>query len=581
VIINLPEGFLYEKLPEGLVDLDARGVIQAVVGGYSDRIDDLRSYSKKLELLFSSVGLPETGDNVVLVEITSEQGKVYTRSLDLQSDTPPDGTAALFTWVLKQLETVSADRMANVRYGRDLLRLVDTNTLDYLAQTVGAVLYQSSALSSAEQQSSNRQLVATYFNRLRIKGTAESFNVLGRILGFDDVMVTPLFGRLSAHRPNDIGNPANDDDFKAEPDYYPQQEIDAFYDPNVTNDGPFYSWSGTVSHGTASTEFYTQVINGFNPWIEALVLNVQHGTVVDPANGSYALGSSGTLSEGGPHKKAFVEPPGADIMFRAIAEGESFNGIEVNVADSGTNKLITVTDRLSAVKYRSSYFDLALTAEFDRVEELYGDRAVRRNKDLAANPELTSDGTAVSPYRPWSAGSISTGSHAHDFLMETGTNAPSIIVARVQSAGTNRELNLQSFTAAGVQVTQALEEVRAATRFPRRAGAGFLLRDDVGYAAYEKETLLFTTDGTQTNYAGTNTDAPAFPYIAEIALDAGTVRSYATAAERPADSNVYDYLAEGFSGSFNFQVGTWAFVASPPSAGTEVFALRRHRGSRF
>jgi hypothetical protein len=172
--------------------------------------------------------------------------------------------------VLNQLVTVSADRMANVRYGRDLLRLVDTNTLDYLAQTIGAVLYQSSALTDAEQQSSNRQLVETYFNRLRIKGTAESFSVLGRILGFDDVMVTPLFGRLSAHRPNDIGNPANDADFKAEPDYYPQQAIDAFYDPNVTNDGPFYSWSGTVSHGTASTDFTrrssTASTRGSRPW---------------------------------------------------------------------------------------------------------------------------------------------------------------------------------------------------------------------------------------------------------------------------------------------------------------------------
>jgi hypothetical protein len=88
VVQNLIEDFLYERLPEGLVELDARGVIQAVVGGYQDRIEDLRSYSKKLELLFSPVGLPETGDNVVLVDITSAQGKVYTRSLDLSPTRP-------------------------------------------------------------------------------------------------------------------------------------------------------------------------------------------------------------------------------------------------------------------------------------------------------------------------------------------------------------------------------------------------------------------------------------------------------------------------------------------------------------
>ena len=155
MIQNLTEDFLYQRLPEGLVALDERGLIQAVVGGYQDRVEDLRSYSKKLELLFQTEGLPETGNNVVLVDIQSGQGKVYTRSLDIQSDTPPEGTAALTTWVLQQLGFTTTDNISNIRYGRDLLRLVDANTLDYLAATVGAVLYQSSALTAAEQTVAN------------------------------------------------------------------------------------------------------------------------------------------------------------------------------------------------------------------------------------------------------------------------------------------------------------------------------------------------------------------------------------------------------------------------------------------
>jgi hypothetical protein len=574
VIQNLTEDFLYQRLPEGLVALDERGLIQAVVGAYQDRLEDLRSYSKKLELLFQTTGLPETGDNVVLVDIQSPKGKVYTRSLDLQSDTPNEGTAALTTWVLEQLGgEVIADNVSNIRYGRDLLRLVDANTLDYLSATIGAVLYQSSALTNAEQTTANQQILQTYFPRLKFKGTARSFETLGRILGFDDVKVTPLWSRLSAREPNDIGAPANDPDFKAIPEFQPQQALDSFYNPLVTNDGPFFFWTGTVSPGTASTSFVTQAVNGFNPWINAEVLSAQFGTVTLPSSGSYAL-------EGGaPHKKAAVEIN--DVRFEAVGEGEYFNGIEIRVADmsDGTNKTVSILDRLSSLKYRSSYFDLAITAEFDRVEDLYGSSAMKRNKDLAANPNLTPDGTAVSPYRPWTAGSISTGSHAQDWLVQQGSNSPTVITARVQSSGTNRQLNVDDFVAAGVQVVQALEEVRPATRQARKAGIGFLIRDEVGYAAYTKESLLFSTNGSYTPFVinaswyGSNADAPLEPYYALIALDNGTTRIYPEAVVDPLNSRGYLFTAPGFAGTFDFSTGTYSFTATPPYTGTNVYAL--------
>jgi hypothetical protein len=566
VIQNLTEDFLYQRLPEGLVALDERGLIQAVVGGYQDRVEDLRSYSKKLELLFQTSGLPETGDNVVMVDITSGQGKVYTRSLDIQSDTPLEGTAALTTWVLEQIGYTSTDNISNIRYGRDLLRLVDVNTLDYLAATIGAVLYQSSALTDAEQTVANQQILQTYFPRLKFKGTARSFETLGRILGFDDVRVTPLWGRLSPRVPNDIGAPSNDPDFKAIPEYSPQQEIDAFYDPLKTNDGPYAFWNGTIAPGTSSTSYVTQVVNGFNPWVNAEILAVQYGTSTLPSSGSYAL-------EGGaPHKKASVELN--DVRFEAIAEGEWFNGIQIRVASaSGTDRTLSILDRLSAIKYRSSYFDLALTAEFDRVEELYGSSAMKRNKDLAANPTLTPDGAAISPYRPWTGGSISTGLISQDFLVQQGSNSPTVVIARTQSSGTNRQLNVDELVAGGIQVVQALEEVRPATRLARRAGIGFLILDEVGYAAYLKESVIFTTTGAAT-FNGSNADHPIDPFYTLIAMQIGTNRTMLDAVDDPApNGRGFLYAGPSFTGSYDFDTGNYSFSQSPAMAGTDVVAI--------
>jgi len=95
---NLPERFLYERLPQGLIELDERTLIWAVTSGYQDRIEDLRAYAKKFQLFFAPYALPERGSNVVFADLQSDAGKVYTRSLDLASDTPPNGTSALTAW---------------------------------------------------------------------------------------------------------------------------------------------------------------------------------------------------------------------------------------------------------------------------------------------------------------------------------------------------------------------------------------------------------------------------------------------------------------------------------------------------
>jgi hypothetical protein len=351
------------------------------------------------------------------------------------------------------------------------------------------------------------------------------------------------------------------------PEYQPQQALDDFYNPLKTNDGPFFFWSGTVAPGTGSTNFVTQVVNGFNPWVNAEILTSFNGTVTLPSSGSYALAG------GAPHKKASVEVEG--VRFEAVGEGEYFNGIEIRVANlpSGTiDRTLAILDRLSALKYRSSYFDLALTADFDRVEELYGSSAMKRNKDLAANPTLTSDGVAVSPYRPWTGGSISTALVARDYLVESGSHATGVVIARTQSTGTNRQLNVDELVASGIQVVQALEEVRPATRLARRAGIGFLIRDDVGYAAYTKETVLFTTTASL-NYSGSSAAHPIDPFYTLIAIQNGSNRIMAEAVVDPAHSNGYLYRAPSFSGSYDFDTGNYNFSFTTVTSGTDVLAL--------
>ena len=48
MIGNLTEQFLYERLPEAVINGDERGYIEAVISGYQDRLEDVRAYAKNL-----------------------------------------------------------------------------------------------------------------------------------------------------------------------------------------------------------------------------------------------------------------------------------------------------------------------------------------------------------------------------------------------------------------------------------------------------------------------------------------------------------------------------------------------------
>ena len=509
MIGNLRENFLYARLPGAVLSSDERGLVCAVIGGFQDRLSDLRSYTNKIGAFWTPTLLGASSDapNAVLVTIAGNYGKSYTRGLDFDSTTPADGTSALTAWAASQLG-LPLSAVSNVRYGRDLLRTVDEDLLSKLAATLGAVIYRSTLLATTiQQKNAATQLVDTWFPRLKIKGTAQSFEVLGRMLGFDDVRVQPLWSTLEPHNPDDVGSPENDADFATVPEYYPGQKTPAFYSPYTYRDGDYAQWSVVIDNGTSASNFYPLSVNGHNPWVRVDVVGpISNGTVTHPASGSIAL------SGGLPNFRAYAEPAGSGVRFKAVADGEGFNGLVLNFRTSGSQCVVSILDRLSAIKYRSSYFDIGLTADMDKLEELFGSRAATTNKDLENNP-ITSDGTATSPYTPYTGGSYYAEVEVSDWISTAGSYGspyPFPQNRRRQADPTvRRQLNLDEATVAGVQVIQAMDEVRAATRFPRRSQVGVLIDDKAAYSAFVDTTLLFTATTGTTSYSGTVATVPA------------------------------------------------------------------------
>lgn len=483
---SIPEALLYALLPEGVIEKDQRGLLEAVISGYQDRVEDLRSAVGRYEaFLDPQQTTPEGPSNSLLVTLTGPQGGVISRSVEAD-DTTPDDTAQdeLKAWVTARLE-IEGGLIISVARASDPLRVIDTNLLEYLASTIGAVIYKTDVtVGSVSRQ---RQIVESYFPRLKVKGTAISFEVLGRLLGFDDVQYTPLWGRVTPRLPNDPGAAINSSDFSSFAQSSPTAVVSIFYDPNKLNDGPYYQWvSGTLVNSPSDPDYFTSV-NALNPFI----IIKATGTTAPPGLGSYVL------EGGGPHAKANASPPGSGLTFEALAEGDSFNGLSVVVTATGSNlasRQLSVVDRLSAIKYRTSYYNLALFSDLDTLADgaIIG---IKKNKDLEATPALVS-GTlfpATSPFFPYSSGT-------------------QVIIGTEQ-------LDYEALVGLGAQAAAHFEEVRAATRFPRRFSVGYTALDSAVYAAFRSRTDLFTTNNTGA-YSGLATGFPDAPYYTGIAVQA-------------------------------------------------------------
>jgi hypothetical protein len=169
----------------------------------------------------------------------------------------------------------------------------------------------------------------------------------------------------------------------------------------------------------------------------------------------------------------------------------------------------------------------------------------------------------VSPYRPWVEGSLATVSLVSDFFTRTLVNSGTMVVTpRIQATGSNQELIVDNIVAAGVQASQSLEEVRPATRFPRRAAAGLLIDDSMRLACYTSVGTLCVTSAGMTSYSGSHIDTPSGGYTAQIDVVVLDAVYRLTAAGSVTDSRIWNYrygvpiLA---TGTYNFSTGTYAF----------------------
>jgi hypothetical protein len=507
----LPEDLLYTLLPEVVVTGDVRGLLWAVVGGYQDRLDDLRSYAHRMEFFLDPLETAPGGAfNSVAVTFTGPQGLRVTRSLVTSFNTP-DGGEELKAWAASKLQ-VDISLVTSAAWVNDPLRHVDVNLLEYLALTIGAVAYKAAtplAETAAETLRRQRQAVESYFPRLKSKGAANSFSALARLLGFKDARLTPLWGRVSPRHPADVGASQNDADFSAVPDFYPSPEISVIYDPAKLNDGPYYQWSSGALEVDASSPAYYSVVNGANPFIRVTL----PGGAALPTSGSVVAPEVGTyrLSGGGPHVKASVSAS-SSMAFQALAEGESFNGLEVVVTDTGGGgRQLSVLGRLSSVKYRTSFYTLTLLADLEQAEN--ESIFVTRNQsleDLLEALRLFSDVDWI-----FSDSSLYLASQTFAFTLAMAPFYP------LSSGGpvgpSEAQLNSVKLIEAGAQASTYLDEVRAATRFPRRVTAGYVWTDAAVYAAYQSREELFVTS-TAAPHAGVATGFPAPPYAVEIGL---------------------------------------------------------------
>jgi len=617
---NLPEDYLYDKIPDGVVAEDERRLLQALVGGYQDRLCDLRYYTGRvLDFFNPDKSAPDTAEDPPTYEVVFKAeytSKSTVRVVDIQDNTPDNvlivnyrntqGTQSsvevpvtegapsrevsylveqwaaaqasidpskvlyvedpLRTWI-SQAIGVQAARITKITLQADPHRYITVDTLTRLAQSLGANLYTTELRVSdddpeaaAKTRKIRQEILEGYFPRLKIKGTIKSFEVLGRDLGFDDIRVTPLWQRVSPRYPVDIGSEANNDDFAAFPEIYPSASLPdtsiAGYDPLVFNDGPAYPWnSRPLSADPSSEDYIIDSVNQRNPYVSL----VQVGAEVRlPTPGVYILDGGGYSS------KARANLSGSGLEAVALVDGEDFNGMKVvvvgttvpvfdasgSVTSYGTYAAMEINSQLSAIKYRSSFYDLALSVSAERFNERYGTILVQDNPDI----EFIDTGTLCAFGQKPIGGGVNpqTLSGTYTYGGTVGTVERSPVDFRTPQIDTEK---LQSVS---LRVKGELEVLRPATRYPRKSSIGLSYEDEAIYAPYVATAELFTV-GTLTAFSGTVPNPPASGRESLV--------SYSDAAE---ESPTRNYVTALFDGTESVAEHKPLFYAY---SGTEAFSL--------
>ena len=485
---NLQEDTLYNKIPAGVRSQDVNGIIEAVVGAFQDQYSDLRSAGSDLAKMWQADGGVGAPHPCILLTYTSQQGVQITVELDIQADTPPYDGAALLNWATSQAG-IDPSLAISAVHGTSTNRTLLIQTAQLLADTLG-IEYVAPIDPSTDTNTYLQSVIAGYFSRLKIKGTPSSFEVAGRLVGFSDTSYIPLWGRLSPRYPSEPGNSLNYPDYLVQPEIFPAASIpDPIYDPNVTNDGPLYTWqSNSITLNSQLSSYVTLQVNGLSPFITCQVTD---SLGIVPQSGNYLL------SGGGPLNSAYVQLS-SSVLVLAIAPGDSFNGMQVTVNNEGNNTFtLSVTYNLSAVKFRTSLFDLVGGLDIDSYGAKYVQPATA-NADLATNPNLyygsgqyfVNSGAAVAPYRAWKLGSVPPPTvQTWPNLQVTPSSGP--VIQRVQCTPTDTELDLTVVKGSIQSLIQVADTVKPAIYDARNIGVGFVVFDTVTYAAYQGSTILF------------------------------------------------------------------------------------------
>lgn len=569
---NLPSDFLYHKIPQGVLSEDLRLLLRAVVGGFQTQLAEMRTLADQITQLWvpdNTVGEPYQVIVVTYIDPNTSETRQIT--LNVLDSTPDQNapTASVYTWCAGQVG-VDVSQIAALEYTTDQARTAENRTLQLLADTIGAHLYADLGTTDSEIILNQKRALKTYFARLKIKGTALSFNLLGRLHGFDDVKFTPLWGRVSPRIPNSVGDIANDPDFSQSPQGLPTPgQPSALYNPTVLNDGDIFIWqSGLLGVDASQTDYIESNINGFNPYIIIEAVGGTTATLLLPLPGTYYL-SGGTYG-----RKATTDIlPAANgalsgFQFVAITDTASFNGTQVviksGVATDGTPRVIvTVYHNLSSIKFRTSYFNLAAAVSYDSY--VTGNTTTAQTSpDLKATPTLwqglssqfpansvpfANSGVASDPFRPWVSGTVPMPNVQTwpDVSVTAGSGTPT---PRVQASISTPALDLSKLLAGGILFTGHIDDVRPATRDLRRFTSGLSLTHQVRYAPHVSRRLLtrITGIGSQplsglASAGSVGVDYPSAPFT-------GFFKVYV------------QLFTFDLSGNFVSKVDTWFNVAS-------------------
>jgi len=518
------------------------------MSAFQDKEDELRA------LINGMTGYVDfslkRAENSIQATYSISNGNVITKSLIPDDSTPDLEGDDLDAWAIQTLG-IEADAFGSACWNYDDAYDSVTNILGVVAQTYGQNISVSDRLTESERIASQRRMLRSMFTRLKIKGTEKSYDILGRLHGFSDTVYTPLWSRLSVRNPADLLDQSNASDLRDKP----EMPVDSpAYNPKDIADGPAYTWTATgLSIVPSSTSYLSLKINGDNPYIKVVLT----GILSRPANGFYYLagGDENVAASISPLNGAGA-PSGMTI--ESISTGAAMNGLRIIISgDSATTFDIQASHSLSLIKYLSSLFDLSYRQDYDAYALLWTD-VVASNPDLQNSPDLTTDGTSVSPYRPWTGGT-STAADIDLWPARVVNTAQGAVTGRSQSAGANRQVNIDPLNEDGRLVYGKIDDIRPATRSVRKFTTGFSVTDQLQWAAYP-ELVSITSLGAvpiSGTVAGDGTDVPVGSYTASFHITNGVTTYQVSAESDPVISGRVNLVGQDITGWWNYETGSY------------------------